>query len=60
MIKHLAPCGRVFYYMKIKMVRLNDDFIKNKIAHRGLHSESVSENSIIAFNLSIEKNMQLK
>ena len=46
--------------MKIKMVRLNDDFIKNKIAHRGLHSESVSENSIIAFNLSIEKNMQLK
>lgn len=34
---------------------LNNLFINNPIAHRGLHNQSVSENSLEAFSLAIEK-----
>ena len=46
--------------MKIKRFKLNVNFIKHKIAHRGLHSESVSENSMGAFRLAIEKNYAIE
>ncbi len=36
-------------------IELNKNFLDYPIAHRGLHSESVSENSMQAFSLAIEK-----
>ena len=38
----------------VKM-KLNENFIKYPIAHRGLHSEEVCENSLEAFRLAVEK-----
>ncbi len=35
--------------------RLNENFIDRPIAHRGLHSDTVCENSMEAFRLAIEK-----
>ena len=46
--------------MKIKQFKLNGNFINFKIAHRGLHSESVSENSMQAFRLAIENNYAIE
>lgn len=40
--------------MKIKKMKPNNNFLSYKIAHRGLHNESVSENSLEAFKLAIE------
>lgn len=41
--------------MKTNYIELNQNFITNPIAHRGLHSDTVSENSMQAFSLAIEK-----
>lgn len=41
--------------MKTNYIELNENFITNPIAHRGLHSNTVSENSMQAFSLAIEK-----
>lgn len=41
--------------MEKKYIELNQNFIQTPIAHRGLHGESVSENSMQAFRLAIEK-----
>ncbi len=38
-----------------KYIELNGNFIKNPIAHRGLHSDTVSENSMEAFKLAMDK-----
>lgn len=46
--------------MNIKKLALNDNFINYKIAHRGLHSETVCENSIKAFELAIEHNFAIE
>lgn len=46
--------------MKIKKLALNDNFIKYKIAHRGLHSQAVCENSMKAFELAIELNFAIE
>lgn len=39
--------------MRTKHIKLNKNFTEFKIAHRGLHSDSVSENSMEAFKLAI-------
>ncbi len=39
----------------MKKTRLNENFIDRPIAHRGLHSATVCENSMEAFRLAIEK-----
>ncbi len=41
--------------MKKNYFPLNKLFIDTPIAHRGLHNDKVSENSLSAFNLAIEK-----
>ncbi len=41
--------------MDTKYVELNENFTTIPIAHRGLHGEGVSENSMQAFRLAIEK-----
>lgn len=41
--------------MNKKYVELNENFLNVPIAHRGLHSDTVSENSMQAFRLAIEK-----
>lgn len=41
--------------MKIQKLALNKNFINYKIAHRGLHSNTVCENSMKACELAIEK-----
>ena len=38
--------------MKFKSVRLNENFLNIPIAHRGLHTNTVSENSLEAFRLA--------
>ena len=40
--------------MKKNYFPLNEHFIQRKIAHRGLHSETVSENSLQSFRLAVE------
>ena len=40
--------------MKFQFVDLNENFLSYKIAHRGLHSDSVCENSMEAFKLAKE------
>ena len=42
------------YRMRKDYFALNKHFIERSIAHRGLHSETVSENSLQAFRLAIE------
>ena len=39
----------------MKKIKLNENFLTTPIAHRGLHSDTVSENSISAYKLAIEK-----
>jgi glycerophosphoryl diester phosphodiesterase len=39
---------------------LNNHFIQNKIAHRGLHSDSVSENSLESFRLAIQSGFAIE
>jgi glycerophosphoryl diester phosphodiesterase len=39
---------------------LNEHFMGAKIAHRGLHSDTVSENSLQAFRLAIEKGFAIE
>lgn len=46
--------------MEIKRFKLNENFINYKIAHRGLHSDKVSENSIEAFRLAIKNNYAIE
>ena len=46
--------------MTNKRFKLNKNFIENKIAHRGLHSSTVSENSLDAFNLAIKNNYAIE
>ena len=46
--------------MRKGYVALNKKFIDNKIAHRGLHSEQVSENSLQAFSLAIERGFAIE
>lgn len=41
--------------MDVVKKKLNENFINLRIAHRGLHSETVSENSMEAFRLAIER-----
>lgn len=41
--------------MRKTKIRLNENFIDRPIAHRGLHSDTVCENSMEAFRLAIEK-----
>lgn len=46
--------------MKKSYFPLNDTFINIPIAHRGLHSETVSENSMESFKLAIEKGFNIE
>lgn len=46
--------------MNIKKIPLNENFINYKIAHRGLHSETVCENSMKAYELAIEHNFAIE
>ena len=46
--------------MKIKKFPLNENFINYKIAHRGLHSDTVCENSIKAFELAIKNGFAIE
>lgn len=41
--------------MRKKTVKLNENFMDRPIAHRGLHSDTVCENSMEAFRLAVEK-----
>ena len=41
--------------MKTNYIELNQNFTSIPIAHRGLHSDTVSENSMQAFSLAIER-----
>ena len=46
--------------MKAKFVPLNKNFIDYPIAHRGLHSSTISENSMLAFSQAIEANVAIE
>lgn len=46
--------------MKIKKVKLNNNFLNSPIAHRGLHSETISENSLDAFRLAKNQNLAIE
>ena len=46
--------------MKKHYHALNEYFVGAKIAHRGLHSDTVSENSLQAFQLAIEKGFPIE
>ena len=46
--------------MKIKKVNLNNNFLSVPIAHRGLHSDTVAENSMKSFILAKEKNIAIE
>ena len=46
--------------MKIKKVKLNEDFLSMPIAHRGYHSEEVAENSLQAFELAKSENIAIE
>ena len=52
--RRAAPIQRK-HIMETVKVKLNENFITLPIAHRGLHSAEVSENSMEAFRLAIEK-----
>lgn len=40
--------------MKIKKFPLNDNFIKIPVAHRGLHTDKIAENSLLAIKNAVE------
>ncbi|HBD06163.1 MAG TPA: hypothetical protein DCY93_01985 [Firmicutes bacterium] len=44
----------------VKKIALNDNFINLKVAHRGLHSDKVSENSLNAYSLAVEKGFAIE
>ena len=46
--------------MKYKTLQLNDNFLAVPICHRGLHSSSISENSMEAFKLAKEKGFAIE
>lgn len=46
--------------MKVKRIPLNENFINYRIAHRGLHSENIAENSLSAFKAAIDKNYAIE
>lgn len=46
--------------MKIKKVELNQNFLKTPIAHRGLHSETIAENSLDSFRLAKSRNLAIE
>ena len=44
----------------MKKFKLNDYFLTKPIAHRGLHGDEVSENSLLAYKLAIEKGFPIE
>ena len=46
--------------MKIKKVKLNENFLSVPIAHRGLHSKDICENSMKSFMLAKEKKVAIE
>lgn len=46
--------------MKFKFNDLNKNFLSYKIAHRGLHSDKIAENSMKAFKLAKENNFAIE
>ena len=46
--------------MKHKPIKFNDNFLKIPIAHRGLHSKTIAENSIKSFELAIDNGFAIE